>query len=95
MEHTFNSKITICGLYYIAHFNCCMIRVGGRDWQIEIPFKRIGDFVSLFPEFDFEDGRPIESLKGQYVRVTDDGNKIIAIRNIIEPIAYFVGGDEP
>lgn len=90
IKHTYNSRITFCGLYYIAHFNSCVIRVGGTDWGIEIPFDRIGEFVKIFPEIDFEDGKPIEILKGQYVRVAHDGLKFIAIQNIIEPITYFV-----
>lgn len=90
MQRTFNSQIIQCGAKYTAHFNTLEISVCGRDWGINIPISRVGEFCSLFPEENFEDGKYLESLCGKYVRVTEDGFKLLAIHHIIHDISYHV-----
>jgi hypothetical protein len=89
--NTFNSKITKCGIEYIAHTDTYRIMCYGNNWGIDIPMERIREFRQIFPEFDWEDGTFLEDIKGTYVRVTyDDNFNVVALHHIVDSLTYKV-----
>ena len=89
--NTMNTEIVDCGLIYNAHYNMSEVKVYGNAWIITIPIDRLNEFVNIFPEFDWENGAFIHSLKGQYIRITYDENfEIYSISHIVKDLSYIV-----
>ena len=83
-----NFQIQKIGLYYIAHFNCCAVRLCAEDFGFDIPNKRIQEFCSLFPDVDWEDGEFIEVLEGRYMRALIENNKVVGVKHITKNLVY-------
>ena len=93
MMRIFNSEIKNAGAMYIGHFYKLEIKVCGDNWGVTIPEARVDEFLNIFPEVNYEDGFWFEDLNGKYVRVMEDGFKVVALMNIIGEQIYYVKGD--
>ena len=90
-ENTYNDQILRCGIEYIAHYDKSYIRCIGTSWSIDIPQNRLRDFISIFPEYNWEDGIFLDDLKGTYVRVTYNSDfNIVSLKHIVKNLTYEV-----
>lgn len=77
-----NFQIENIGLYYIAHFNCCMVRLWAEDFSFDIPLDRVNEFCYLFPDINWENGAFLEVLKNRYMRALIDNGKVVGLKHI-------------
>ena len=86
-----NFQIESIGLQYIGHFNSYELRLFAHDFAATIPLKRIGDFVKLFPDVNWEDGYMLHNLCGRYLRrLLSPEGRILGFKHIVKDIVFMI-----
>ena len=90
-----NFQIQSIGLQYLGHFNVCSLRLFADSFGVTIPLKRVGEFVKLFPDVDWENGYMLHNLCGRYLRVmVSKEGRVIGFKHIVDDIEFILTEDK-